>query len=69
MNTKSVISGVRLDGPTYQALRALAEARTDGNASLIVRQLVRKEAALAGIWPPAPLGQNVTLTPATEAQR
>lgn len=44
---KEVRSTMTFDKPTADALKALAEARTEGNKSLLVRELVREAAKLA----------------------
>ena len=42
---KEIRSTMTFDRTTAEALRALAECRTEGNRSLLVRELVREEAA------------------------
>lgn len=42
---KEIRSTMTFDKATAETLRALAESRTEGNRSLLVRELVRQEAA------------------------
>jgi hypothetical protein len=48
---KSIYRGIRLDPATDRALRDLATAEAQGNASFLIRLWVQTEAKKRGVWP------------------